>query len=279
MDVSAADVARRQLKAVDPVDPRRGLGDAEHKAGDHQANERAEHRLAIVAPLRHAVKPRQGGGGMRVGVLGTGMVGQTLATKLVELGHEVMMGSREPGNEKAVAWADATGGRAGTFADAAASGEVVVNATAGTASLEALAAAGAENLAGKVLIDVSNPLDFSARMPPTLSVCNTESVAEQIQAAFPDARVVKTLNTVGNEVMVEPGLVPGPHTIFVSGDDVDAKAAVADLLTSFGWPREAILDLGDITTARGTEMYLPLWLRLWGALGTRTLNIHVVTGA
>ncbi|MCA1691112.1 MAG: NAD(P)-binding domain-containing protein [Actinobacteria bacterium] len=216
---------------------------------------------------------------MRYGVLGTGVVGQTLGTKLVQLGHEVMMGSRQAGNEKAVAWADGAGTPAseGSFGDAAAFGEVVVNATAGAVSLDVLRAAGPENLAGKALVDVSNPLDFSQGMPPTLTVCNTDSMGEQIQRAFPDARVVKSLNTVNAGVMVEPGLLPTSHTIFVAGNDDDAKDQVKDLLQSFGWPAGDILDLGDITSARATEMYLPLWLRLAGATGSWQVNVKVLT--
>src|SRR5947209_20322100 len=173
---------------------------------------------------------------MRYGVLGTGMVGQTLAGKLLSLGHEVTMGSRQPGNEKAVAWAAEAGDNAhdGTFADAARFGEVVINATAGAASLDALEAAKAENLDGKVLIDVSNPLDFSQGMPPTLTVCNTDSVGEQIQRAYPDAKVVKAFNTVNFEVMVNPSIIPGSHTLFMGGDDDDAKITVRNLAVSFG---------------------------------------------
>jgi predicted dinucleotide-binding enzyme len=190
---------------------------------------------------------------MKIGVLGTGSVGRTLATKLVELGHEVKMGSRSAGNEAAAGWAGGAGERAGegAFADAASFGELVVNATAGSASVEALNAAGADNLAGKVLIDVANPLDFSAGMPPTLTVCNDDSLGESIQRAFPDARVVKSLNTVNADVMVDPAIVPGKHTMFVSGNDEGAKEQVRVLLKSFGWADDAILDLGDITAARG----------------------------
>ena len=216
---------------------------------------------------------------MRLGVLGTGTVGQALAAKLVELGHEVRMGSRQAGNEKAVEWVNATGERAseGDFADAAAFGEAVINATAGAASLEALRAAGAENLAGKVLIDVANPLDFSQGMPPTLTVCNTDSLAEQIQREFPDARVVKTLNTMNAGVMVEPALVAGSHNVFVCGDDDGAKDHVRDMLESFGWAANDIMDLGPLTAARGTEMYLALWLYLWQAAGTSQLNVKVLS--
>ena len=217
---------------------------------------------------------------MRFGVLGTGTVGQAIGGKLVSLGHEVSMGSRQAGNEKAVAWAAEAGDGAGegTFADAAGFGEVLVNATAGTASLEALEAAGAENLAGKVLIDVSNPLDFSQGMPPVLSVCNDDSVAERIQRAFPDARVVKALNTINADVMVAPGDLGGSTTVFVCGNDEGAKAQVVELLRTFGWGEGNVLDLGDVTAARGTEMYLPLWLRMYGALGTGQFNIGIVRG-
>ncbi len=206
------------------------------------------------------------------------MVGTTIASKLVGLGHEVRMGSRTADNERAAEWARAAGANAsqGTFADAAAFGELLFNCTAGTASLHALGAAGAENLASKTLVDVSNPLDFSRGMPPSLFVCSTDSLAEQIQRAFPDARVVKALNTIGCEVMVDPARVPGGHHVFVCGNDDGAKSQVVELLESFGWPRDRILDLGDLTAARGTEAYLLLWLRLWGALDTRFLNIEVV---
>jgi hypothetical protein len=215
---------------------------------------------------------------MRFGVLGTGVVGQTIAGKLVEQGHEVMMGSRQAGNEKAVAWvAEAgDGGSEGSFADAAGFGEVVVNATAGGASLEALEAAGGENLAGKVLIDVANALDFSQGMPPTLAVCNDDSLGEQIQRAFPEARVVKALNTVNANVMVSPGALGEATNLFICGNDEAAKDEVSGLLQTFGWVKERITDLGDITEARGQEMYLPLWLRLYGALGTSEFNIGIV---
>lgn len=214
---------------------------------------------------------------MDIAVLGTGMVGRTLATRLVGLGHTVTMGSRRAGNETAAAWAAAAGERAaeGSFADAAAAAALVVNATAGAASIDALTAAGAPNLAGKVLLDVANPLDASHGMPPTLTVCNTDSLAEQIQRAFPEARVVKSLNTVNCDVMVDPSVVPGSHTMFVAGNDDAAKAEVRALLESFGWPPGDVMDLGDLGAARGMEMYLPLWLRLWGATRTGHLNVKV----
>jgi 8-hydroxy-5-deazaflavin:NADPH oxidoreductase len=218
---------------------------------------------------------------MRIGVLGTGMVGQTLATKLVELGHEVLMGSREAGNEKAVAWVGSVTGAAseGSFEDAAAFGELVINATAGTGSLEALEQAGGDggkHLAGKVLVDVANPLDFSGGTP-RLAVCNDDSLGEQIQRAFPEARVVKALNTVTASVMVTPDSLGGESSnLFVCGDDGDAKAAVIELLETFGWLSGDIVDLGDIGAARGTEMYLPIWLRIMGAVGGPQFNIKIV---
>ena len=217
---------------------------------------------------------------MRIGVLGTGTVGQTVGRKLVELGHEVRMGSREAGGDKAVEWARAAGDAAseGTFADAAGFAELVVNATAGVASLEALRAAGPDNLAGKVLVDISNPLDFSGGMPPRLSVSNDDSLAEQIQRELPDARVVKALNTVTAAVMVDPGALPRPHHIFVCGNDAAAKTEVVDLLEEIGWSRDEVVDLGDITAARGTEMYLPLWVRLMGSRGSAMFNVRLVGG-
>lgn len=213
---------------------------------------------------------------MKIGVLGTGMVGQAIATRLAELGHDVVIGAREATNPKAAQWAERTGGRAGTFADAAGHGEVVVNATTGVASLAALAATGgAAVLAGKVLIDVANPLDFSGGSA-RLAIVNTDSLGEQIQRTYPDAKVVKTLNTVTAEVMVHPERVPGAHTIFVAGDDAGAKQAAIALLGEFGWPAERILDLGGIQAARGMEMYLPLWLSTMATLDTFTFNIQVV---
>lgn len=212
---------------------------------------------------------------MRFGVLGTGVVGQTLATKLVELGEEVRMGSRERGNEKAVEWVAETGERAseGDFADAASFGEVVVNATSGTASLAALGSAGKDNLEGKLLIDAANPLDFSRGFPPTLSVCNDDSLGESIQRAIPGAKVVKALNTVNAAVMVNP--VPGT-TIFVAGNDADAKHQVVELLGRFGWADEDVVDLGDLSGARAMEMYLPMWLRLFTVTGAPQVTVKVV---
>src|SRR5574341_1606446 len=205
---------------------------------------------------------------MRYGVLGTGIVGRTIAARLAELKHDVMIGTRDVdatmrregpdrmGNPPFAQWQRQHAAvKPGSFAQAASHAEMVVNATSGQTSLDSLRQAGESNLAGKVLLDVANPLDFSRGLPPTLSVVNSDSLAEQIQRTFPKAKVVKSLNTVTASVMVDPRAVGGgDHTVFLSGNDAAAKATVADLLRSFGW--KDILDLGDITTARGQEMYL-----------------------
>ncbi len=215
-----------------------------------------------------------------IGVLGTGSVGNTIGTKLVELGHNVMMGSRSIDNEKAIAFVDSHKGKAknGTFADAAAFGDIIFNCTKGEVSLDALRLCGADNLRGKVLIDVSNPLDFSKGMPPSLNPVNTSSMAELIQSEFPETRVVKALNTMWCGIMVNPALVGGgDHHTFISGNDDASKKIVKELLITFGWFENNIIDLGDITTARGTEMYLPLWLRIYGATKSGAFNIRIVT--
>jgi predicted dinucleotide-binding enzyme len=213
---------------------------------------------------------------MRIGILGTGVVGKTLGARLAKLGNDVKMGSRAGGGDKATGWVKATGGKSseGTFAEAAAHGEIVFNCTAGTASLEALNAAGAKNLEGKTLVDVSNPLDFSKGMPPTFTVCNTDSLGEQIQRAFPTAHVVKSLNTVTAAVMAEPSIIPGVHDMFVSGNDAKAKAQVINLLkTELGW--KEVIDLGDIKGARAQEMHLAVWARLYMKFQTPNVNVHV----
>jgi predicted dinucleotide-binding enzyme len=226
---------------------------------------------------------------MKITILGTGIVGQTLAAKLDSLGHDVRIGTRDPavslarnepgqyGNPSFRDWAAAHPRvTVATFADAAAHGEVVLNALSGAGTLDALDAAGADNLAGKVLIDISNPLDFSKGFPPVLTVANTDSLGEQIQRRFPATRVVKSLNTVNAFLMVDPGqLAGGDHTMFVAGNDADARRQVSGWLREwFGW--KDVIELGDITHARGTEMYLPLWVRIFGAVGTPTFSIRVV---
>lgn len=225
---------------------------------------------------------------MKFGVLGTGPVGQAIAGKLLELGHSVMIGTRDPtatlartdpdnfGNPPFKEWLkNHAGAELGTFAQAAAHGELVVNATGGAGALKALEAAGEQNLSGKILIDIANPLDFSKGMPPSLLVCNTDSLGEQVQRRFPDAKVVKTLNTMNAYLMVGPKqLADGDHTIFVSGNDADAKSSVSELLRTFGW--QDIVDLGDITTARGTEMMLPIWTRIYVATQNPMFSFKVV---
>ncbi len=225
---------------------------------------------------------------VRFGILGTGIVGRTIASRLAGLGHELMVGTRNPadtmsrtepdtyGNPPFSAWQEEHPEvQLGTFGEASAHGEMVLNATAGAVSLEALEQAGEDNLNGKILIDIANPLDFSKGMPPTLLVCNTDSLGEQIQRRFPEAKVVKTLHTMNAYLMVDPAqLAATDHTVFVSGDDAEAKAMVTELLRSFGWTD--IIDLGDITTARGSEMLLPIWLRLFGALQKPIFNFKIV---
>ena len=213
---------------------------------------------------------------MKIGILGTGMVGQGLADKLVSLGHNVKMGAREATNPNAAAFVARHKSLAssGTFSEAAAFGELLIVATTGTTALQVLAAAGEANLAEKVVIDISNPLDFSQGLPATLLVSNTDSLAEQLQRAHPKAKIVKTLNTTNVAMMVNPQQLNQPTDIFVSGNDATAKAQVVQLLKSFGW--ESPIDLGDISTARCTEMLLPLWLRLWGVLGSPAFNFKIV---
>ena len=224
---------------------------------------------------------------MKIAVLGTGMVGRTIAGALAGLGHDVVIGTRDPqatlartepdmmGTAPFAEWHAANAGvDVAGFADAASGAELIVNATNGAGSLAALAAAGTPNLAGKIIMDIANPLDFSQGMPPSLNPVNTDSLGEEIQRSFPEAKVVKTLNTMTASVMVDPARVAGgDHTVFVSGDDADAKAAVTELLKGFG--HRDVIDLGDITSARGAEMILPVWLRIWGALGTGEFNFKI----
>ncbi len=216
---------------------------------------------------------------MNIAVLGTGTVGNAIASRLIELGHIVKMGSRTAHNEKAMAFVTLHPlgkASAGTFADAAAFGEIIFNCTLGMESVNILRSANEKNLDGKILVDISNPLDFSKGMPPSLSVCNTGSLGEEIQNAFPSARVVKTLNTMWCGLMVNPSLVNGgDHTVFISGNDADAKDQVYKILQSFGWAPQNIMDLGDITTARGTEMILPLWLRVYGITKKGSFNFKI----
>jgi predicted dinucleotide-binding enzyme len=224
---------------------------------------------------------------MKIGVLGTGAVGQALAGRLLELGHDVTIGTRDPEATRArtddqgvAAYADWEAAHPGvgldTFEAAASGAELVANASGGNVSLEVLEQAGAENLAGKVLLDISNPLDFSGGFPPRLFVKDDDSLAEMIQRAHPRARVVKSLNTLSNPLMIHPETLGEPTTVFVSGDDAEAKAAVTGLLHELG--HTDVVDLGGLSTARGTEMWLALWTRVMGALGTANFNVKIVRG-
>ncbi len=227
---------------------------------------------------------------MNIGILGTGGVARAIAAKLVSLGHSVMLGTRNVEETKSRSTGDTMGNvsfqewsqknsavTVGTFADAAAFGTMLVNATTGSGSLPALAAAGENNLNGKILVDISNPLDFSKGFPPSLTVSNTDSLGEQIQRTYPKLNVVKAFNTLSSPLMVNPSLVNnGDHTLPICGNDAEAKKKVVSLLNTFGWKNENILDLGDITNARGTEAFLLLWIRMFGAFQTPMFQMKIV---
>lgn len=216
---------------------------------------------------------------MKIAILGTGTVGNTVGSKLIDLGHSVMMGSRTLNNEKANKFVLSHGQNAfaGTFADASQFGEMVFNCTAGIASIEALKLSGENNLKGKIIVDIANPLDFSKGMPPSLSIVNTQSLGEEIQKTFPASKVVKALNTMWCGIMVNPMMINGgDHNTFVSGNDSEAKEKVKEILKSFGWLETNIIDLGDISSARGTEMFLPLWLQIFGSFKNGAFNIKIV---
>jgi predicted dinucleotide-binding enzyme len=216
---------------------------------------------------------------MKIAVLGSGNVGKTLAPRLVELGHQVALGTRDPaatlGKEDFAAWAaEHPAVTVATFADAAASAEMVLNATNGDVTLAVLGLAGADNLAGKVLVDISNGLDFSGGFPPLITFPQDDSMGEQIQRAFPDVLVVKSLNTLTAPLMADPSVLSDPGSVFVSGNDVGAKKAVTALLQEFG--HTDVIDLGDITTSRAVEWLMPAWLRLMGPMGTPMFNWKIV---
>jgi len=228
---------------------------------------------------------------MKIAILGTGVVGQTIAEKLGSLGHQVMIGTRSTAETLARTNPDNFGRppfkewheknpeiKFGTYDQAAAFGEFIVNATNGAGTLAALEQAGEKNLSGKVMLDISNPLDFSKGMPPSLFVSNTDSLAEQIQRTYPAAKVVKSLNTLNAYLMVNPALLPDDHHVFLNGNDEEAKKQIREMLITFGWKSDNIIDLGDITTARGTEQWLPLWARLWMATGNPMFNLKIVMG-
>ncbi|MFC0878576.1 NADPH-dependent F420 reductase [Saccharicrinis sp. FJH2] len=225
---------------------------------------------------------------MKVTILGTGVVGQTIASRLVELHHQVVMGTRNPHETIQRTEPNQMTGTSFSewhkinsavtlmaFNEAANEADLVINATNGSVSLAVLKTVGKETLKGKVLLDVANPLDFSKGMPPSLAVCNTDSLAEQIQREFPETLVVKSLNTMNTVIMMHPVTIAGDHNVFVCGNDENARQMVKHLLYSIGWKHENILDLGDITAARGMEMLLPIWLRLYGTFGHANFNFHI----
>ena len=226
---------------------------------------------------------------MNIGIFGTGIVGRTIAEGLAAKGHGVMIGTRDP--QATLQRESASGAtktpfrdwhashasvKLGTFSEAARFGDVLVNATSGNGALPALEGAGGDALGEKILLDLSNPLDFSKGFPPTLTVSNTDSLGEVLQRAFPRVRLVKTLNTTTAALMVNPAAVGGgDHTMFVAGNDADAKAKVTGWLGEwFGW--RDVIDMGDVTNARGLEMLLPLWVRLYGTLGSPMFNFKIV---
>jgi 8-hydroxy-5-deazaflavin:NADPH oxidoreductase len=226
---------------------------------------------------------------MKIGIIGGGGVAQAIGGKLKANGHDVVIGIRNPSDaelakERQMAkplkdWIKETGGKVASFADAAKHGEILINATSGGVSIEALTQAGAANIGSKILIDIANPLDFSKGMPPSLlpQYNHGTSLGEEIQKAFPNAKVVKTLNTISNAIMINPAAIAADHDLFMAGNDADAKAKVTALLKKeFGWT--SVVDLGDIVGARGTEHILPIWIRLWGVLGTPFFNIKVLKG-
>jgi predicted dinucleotide-binding enzyme len=225
---------------------------------------------------------------MKIAVLGTGMVGRALAGRFADLGHDVIVGTRVVEETLSRTLQDAKGSapyaewqnahpavRLAAFPAAGAHAEVLVNATAGLSALPMLELVGIDNLAGKVLVDLAVPLDYSRGRPPRLAFGTDDSLGERIQRAFPEVRVVKTLNTMHVNVMVDPARVPGRHNVFLSGDHDEAKDIVANLLAEFGWPRDAMIDLGGIQSARATELYAPLLFSLMASLATTDVNIGV----
>lgn len=229
---------------------------------------------------------------MKIGILGTGAVGRTISSKLLELNYEVMIGTRNVSSKLSSEAKDIYGNppfnewlkdnpkiKLGTFADAATFGDIIINATNGSNSVKALILAGARNLSGKVLVDIANPLDFSNGMPPSLlpGLNNTNSLGEEIQKTFPDVLVVKTLNTMWAGIMINPNIIGnGDHVNFICGDNTQAKSKVHKLLNEFGWKDDNILDIGDITAARAAESVLPIWLRIMGATQSGVFNFKIV---
>jgi len=225
---------------------------------------------------------------MKIGILGTGGVGKAFATRLTGLGHDVTVGTRNVSTtlekEGDTSFKNFLSKnpkvKLGTFSDAAAFGEMAINVTLGANTMDVIKATDVNNLKGKILIDISNPLDFSKGMPPSLipELSNTNSVGEELQKHFPDTKVVKTLNTMWNGLMINPSLVAdGEHVNYICGNDADAKKKVIHFLNELGWKNESILDLGDITGARAMEATLPIWLRVYGAKQSGAFNFKIVS--
>ena len=225
---------------------------------------------------------------MKISILGTGSVGQSISAKMIALGHKVFMASRDAqqareriqtnpmtGSSFAEWLTKNTAVNLVNYNDLPPDTDIYINCTQGEGSVAALKAIGKDKIKNKIILDISNPLDFSKGMPPTLFISNTDSLAETIQREFPDSKIVKGLNTMNCNIMMNPSIVPGDHNVFLSGNDQQAKNEISSLLISVGWKADNIIDLGDISTARGTEMILPIWLRLWGALGTAEFNFHI----
>ena len=229
---------------------------------------------------------------MKIAVFGTGIVGQVISIRLAGLGHSVTIGTRDVAKTLARTARDMYGNppfgewyernkdsvKLCTYKEAAAPSEIIFNCTMGQGSLDALKQAD-DNFNGKIIVDISNPLDFSKGAPPSLSPVNTDSLGELLQRTFPQAKVVKTLNTMNCFLMVNPAAIEEDHNVFVSGNDVGAKSKVKEILRSFGWKDANVIDLGDITTARATEQLLPIWIRLYTALNNPMFNFKIVVGA
>jgi len=220
---------------------------------------------------------------MKIAILGTGGVGQAFATRLTGLGHEVCLGTRDVSATQ-TKLSDYLGIntklKVKTFADASAFGELAINVSKGANALDVIKSAGASNLKGKILIDITNPLDFSKGMPPSLipELSNTNSLGEEIQKMVPETKVVKTLNTMWNGLMLNPAMINnGDHVNYICGNDAGAKTKVKELLKTFGWKEESLLDLGDLTAARATEATLPIWLRVYGAKQSGAFNFKIVS--
>jgi predicted dinucleotide-binding enzyme len=228
-------------------------------------------KLANVVTIRGRVRTNVDDVCMKIAILGTGPVGRALGKALSAAGHDVVIGTRKPEETKQrEEWAGIDLPLA-AYQDL--DGDLFINATNGQGALPALQAVG-EALDGKVVIDTSNALDFSQGFPPSLFVSNTDSVAEQLQREFPEARLVKMFNTMNNSVMVNPRALPDDSTIFIAGNDPAARQAAASLAVDLGWTD--VFDLGDLSAARGLEMYLPLWVRMFSQIGRPEFNIKVV---